>query len=349
MKKNQFRVFYCVFVILLLGVLLAACCSSLPSPETCQANLDLQVNQFNDEYTAGASITIEKSADPKSFTAVGEVITYTYTITNNGTEPFNTLTDQSGKWITVHNTSFSVQDDKVAMTCPAVQNFKAKQKVTCTGTYTVTEQDFAQGQVVNNVSAEVTQNTTFKCLADGGCYQDYWVTQEVAYTARASTALTVLFDAQPALSLSKSADPTYHSGGRTITYTFILTNIGNVTLTPPFTIIDNRLRSNWSCEERAELLPGDTMFCQGNYFLDAGIRWTFINTAVATAYYNNQQITSNTAAAEVLYRQPFLPPPPPPPPPTTPYCGDGVVNQTWEQCDPPDGSTCDIECQNIIP
>jgi len=329
-RMNRYRmgIFYRVFVICLLAILLAACCcSDQKSPAECQEYLEKQVQNLNSEYKAGASITLEKSASPEYFAAVGEVITYTYTLYNNGSKSFNA--------------SINVQDDKVTVSCPAVQNFKTNRTVTCTGTYTVTEQDFAQGQVVNNASAEATQTTTFSCLAEGGCDGDYWIEKDASYTARASTALTVLLDAQPALSLTKSASPVFHSGGQQVTYTYTLTNTGDVPLTAPFTIDDNRVPTDWSCEERAELLPGDTMLCQGSYFIDAGIRWTITNTATAYAFYRDQQVSSDTASAEVLYRQPYLRQP-------VSYCGDGVVNpELGEQCDPPDGMYCDEECKDL--
>jgi len=188
------------------------------------------------------------------------------------------------------------------------------------------------------INQEATQREEYSCDSEN------WVMKRNAsYTARASTSLTVALDAHPALSLSKAASPTFYSGGQQVTYTYTLTNTGNVPLTPPFSIADDKVPSNWSCDPQPELQPDSSMLCHADYLIDAGLRWTIMNTATACGYYKQQQVCSNSASASVLFRQPVYYPKPD----KGPHCGDGIVNQDSEQCDPPDGVSCDTNCHYI--
>jgi uncharacterized repeat protein (TIGR01451 family) len=213
--------------------------------------------------------------------------------------------------------------------------------VTCTGEYTVTDQDYAAREIQNNASAEATQRVVFTCDSNKGL-----IKRDASYTARASTSLTIPLDVRPALSLSKAADPAFYSGGQWVTYTYTLTNTGNVPLTAPFSIDDDKVPSNWYCDPQTELQPGSSMFCYADYLIDAGLRWTITNTAIACGNFEQQQVCSNSASASVLFRQP-TPIPDKPDAVQKPYCGDGIVNQSSEQCDPPDGMNCDANCQFI--
>lgn len=319
MNINRWGIVYHVFILIILGIYLTACCceSSKKTPEICQAELDNLVNQFNLSH-ANQSISIQKSADVQKFTAVGQVIHYSYKVTNEGPNILD---------------SFIIQDDKVAVSCPTLEEFTVSgYGVICTGAYTVTAQDLEAGEVRNNASVEATQKESlYSCN----------LKKDVSFTAKASTSLIIGFDTHPALSLTKSASPTIYSGSQQVTYTYTLTNTGNVPLAPPFTITDNKVPSNWSCQPQAALQPGASMLCHSSYFIDAGIRWTITNTASACAAYKQQPVCSNSATASVLYRQPSLPKTA-----AGPYCGDGVVNQPSEQCDPP-GEYCSATCQYL--
>jgi uncharacterized repeat protein (TIGR01451 family) len=338
MNRNRLGTFYSVFTACALVVLLTACCCEPNrTADECQQFLNIEARQFNYEYgSSGAAILLTKTADPATFSEVGEVITYTYTIANNGKKQFNA--------------GLKVIDDKVTVTCPTVQSLGLNQTVTCSGTYTVTDVDFYEGQVMNHASAEATQKmATLYCTVENGC-SDTTMTKNASYTVTSETTVTVLLDAHPSLSLTKSANPTFFSGAQHITYTFTLTNNGNVPLTPPFTISDDRVSDNWSCEEHSELLPGESMFCQGDYFTGIGVRWTITNTAVAYAQYRDNLVISNTANASILFRQPVIPTSIPKAitEPPAPYCGDGIVNpELGEECDPPDPMEylCDMYCK----
>ena len=110
-------------------------------------------------------------------------------------------------------------------------------------------------------------------------------------------------NARPALTLSKSANLHFYSGWKEVTYTYTLTNSGDVPLSGPFTVTDN-LVNRVSCSDQSELLPGKSVLCHAHYFIDRGQHWTITNTATATAQYNSQPVTSNTASASIRYVRP---------------------------------------------
>jgi uncharacterized repeat protein (TIGR01451 family) len=328
MSKNQIGKFPYVLMLFFLAVAMAACCcESPPSTAECNATLEQQVNGFNTSY-AGATISIKKSSNVQYFTAVGQVINYTYTITNNSSKNFKNL---------------QVQDDKVAVTCPASQGLNANQSVTCTGVYTVTDEDYDAKEIHNTASAEATQTKKYTCNSSTEV-----INKNASYTAQASTSLTIELDVRPALSLAKTVDPAFYSGGQWVTYTYTLTNTGNMPLTPPFSINDDKVPSGWSCDPETELQPNNSMQCHADYLIDAGLRWTITNTAIACGYFEDQQVCSDPASASVLFRQPIVDPEPlpPPPPPPAGYCGDGII-QSPETCDPPNGWDCGSDCQGL--
>ena len=73
----------------------------------------------------------------------------------------------------------------------------------------------------------------------------------------------------PGLSLSKTANPaTYTSVGQVIVYTYVVKNTGNVTLTGPFTVNDDKL-GLLGCGGPGDLAPGATVTCTATYAIQA--------------------------------------------------------------------------------
>ena len=74
----------------------------------------------------------------------------------------------------------------------------------------------------------------------------------------------------PHLQLSKSAAPTTYSyAGQVITYTYVVTNTGNVTLSGPIIVTDDRLGA-FPCSTATSLAPGASVVCTRNYVIQAG-------------------------------------------------------------------------------
>ena len=89
--------------------------------------------------------------------------------------------------------------------------------MTCTATYTITQADLDNGSVTN------------KATASGG-----------GATSNEATA-TVTAVPTKALSLVKTADPlTFNATDQTITYSYVIKNTGNVTLSGPFAVTDDK-------------------------------------------------------------------------------------------------------------
>jgi uncharacterized repeat protein (TIGR01451 family) len=215
-----------------------------------------------------AGISISKSADPTSAT-VGDIITYTYTITN---------TDN----VTISNISF--KDDKLG---PISENITLApgENITATATYTVSEEDLEQGSIVNTANATGTDP----------------VGNEVTDDATATVELTSPPpDEVPAIEVTKSADKTTASVGDSITYTYMVTNIGNVTA-DNVTLEDDKLGELMS---GVTLSPGESVTTTATYEVKPSDFWKFkpiTNIATVTAIGpDGEQITAKSRLVSVF-------------------------------------------------
>jgi uncharacterized repeat protein (TIGR01451 family) len=161
--------------------------------------------------------------------------------------------------------------------------------LTCTGTYDVT-----QGDIDDNGGGDSDIDNT--ATADSN--QTDPVTDSAAVPIAQSAALT----------LTKSASPTTYSAvGQVITYTYGLTNSGNVTLTGPFVITDDKIGTVTCGTALSTLAPGASFVgtCTGTYTIQAGdVKVTndgsVTNHATATAKDPaGNTVTSNQAQATV--------------------------------------------------
>ncbi|WP_427454228.1 DUF7507 domain-containing protein [Litorimonas sp. WD9-15] len=180
--------------------------------------------------TQTPALSVVKSALETSFSAPGDVLSYEYRVRNTGNV---TLTG-----------NISVADDKIEnVICPALPmaGLQPNEEIVCTATYLVTQADLDAGEVTNIASA-----------SNGG-------------TTSPTDSATVEADDMPALSIRKSSDlSTFNTPGQIITYTFDVTNTGNVTLTDPVTVSDNRI-PDVTCPAlpAGGLVPGASITCTG--------------------------------------------------------------------------------------
>jgi uncharacterized repeat protein (TIGR01451 family) len=101
-------------------------------------------------FSVASSITLDKQTTSTGFLAVGNVIPYTYVVTNNGPLPLNSTQN------------IVIQDNKITtVTCPAIPaaGIAAGGTLTCTGNYTVVAADVTAGLVTNIATAGVGVGT----------------------------------------------------------------------------------------------------------------------------------------------------------------------------------------------
>lgn len=195
-----------------------------------------------DIVTVAPGYDLEKTANKTTFAAVGEEIEYTYLVKNIGSVPIRNL---------------SVMDDKIAnvvcnkttiLDVPA--GSPSPDTATCTGTYTVTQEDFDAQGVTNIASALGTP--------------DFGVLGALEDTATVTGPAT-----NPSISLSKVARETsFGNANTTVTYDLVVTNDGDTTLSN--VVVTDPLLPGLSCSV-ATLLPltvdntVNTLECSGSY------------------------------------------------------------------------------------
>jgi uncharacterized repeat protein (TIGR01451 family) len=219
---------------------------------------DNPVEDQDDETVVDPSpdpaINLEKTADPQIYTEAGQEITYTFTVENIGDV---TLTDV-------------VIDDPLtgSIDLPVSPSTLAPgQTGTATATYTINQDDVNAGIVTNTATATGTPPS-------GPNISD-------------NDSATVEGPKQsPDITLVKTADPqVYTKAGEVITYTFTVTNTGNVTLTD--IIIDDPLTGSVNLSvSPSTLSPGATGTAAATYTTtnDDVSSGEVVNTATATGY-----------------------------------------------------------------
>lgn len=240
------------------------------SARTILASVSIQVTAPAQGFIGSGSgqLNISVIPSPNLYQTVGQVITYTYTLVNNGGASL------SGPFAITDNKVTGITCTNPPGTLVSLGSFQ------CTGTYTITQADLNNGTVTNSATATA-----------GG-------------TPSVNTATsTISATQQPKLTLSIQPTPEASSKvGATITYTYTLSNSGNVTLNSPYTITDD-LVSNITCSGAPNsIAPGQAAVCEGTRQLTASdiTNESVTNQATATAKYNNANVTSNAAIANVV-------------------------------------------------
>src|SRR5664280_2320979 len=232
---------------------------------TTTSNTDNETVTAVQGSSAFPALIIGKSASPEIYNTVGQNITYTYTVTNYGnvniTGPIN------------------VTDSILGIVNITAGDLIPGQTVTGTANYTITQADIDAGSVTNAAHATGTfGNNTTTSNTDN----------ETVTAVQGPSAF-------PALKIGKSASPKiYNTVGQNITYTYTVTNSGNVNITGPINVTDSILGIvNITA---GDLIPGQTVTGTADYTItqadiNAG---SVTNAAFATGTFGNNTITSNT-------------------------------------------------------
>jgi hypothetical protein len=133
----------------------------------------------------------------------------------------------------------------------------------------------------------------------------------------------------PGLTLAKSASPTtYTAAGDVITYAYLLTNSGNVALSGPFTVADDK--ASVSCPVTASLAVGVSITCTASYTITLADVTAGSVTNVATASSAAGTHSNQDSATVRAQRSPT--PTPSTTPPTTDTLtvpGSSVPGTSW--------------------
>jgi uncharacterized repeat protein (TIGR01451 family) len=187
--------------------------------------------------TSHPVIVILKTASPRSLSRAGDTVRYHYLVTNTGN---------------VTLTGVKINDllpGLSAVACPS-PTLSPAASMTCTASYRLTQANVNAGKVTNTATTTGTPPTGPSVTSD-------------------PSSVTVVIPADPALAIKKSASPgSFDAVGTTIHYSFLVTNIGNVTLTD-LTVNDVLPGLSAVACPSATLNPGNAITCTASYVTTA--------------------------------------------------------------------------------
>lgn len=204
-------------------------------------------------------LSIDKSADKESYSQVGEVITYTYVVANVGE--------------VVIEGPFVVEDDVLGLvdTSSAPSVLGVKESFTVTATHIVTQQDLDKGFITNKAQA--------------------WVVEIVTSP---EDSVTVKANQKPVLTVDKTADKVkFTKAGEVITYTYVVKNTGNVTLSEPYSIDDDKIEGIVVPEGVDDLSPGESFTVTATYIVtEEDVTAGFVTNVVGVkGYFGENEVT----------------------------------------------------------
>ena len=217
------------------------------------------------------ALTLTKTSNATATTAVGSTIIYTFTVKNTGNVTLNTVT---------------ISDDLAGVTGAWTPVTLAPGATTTfTGSYILKQSDIDAGQLVNVARA------TGKSVSGGGTVTSPDATR------------TDTFTRSPGIKVVKSADLSTASKGDLITFTMVVTNIGNVSLTN-ITVADTLVGiSVVNPTSVANLAPAASAIFKATYIVtqaDIDGTGSIVNSATASAKDpTNTTVTSPSSIATV--------------------------------------------------
>lgn len=186
------------------------------------------------DQTVPALSIVKSVPDGTTFTELGDVLTYSFVVTNSGTRAF-------AQSVSVMDTLIGPIDCFVPTT--EDPDLIAGESVTCGGTYTITQADLDRGEVLNEAFAQTTFGVDNMMVASP------------------PSAVTVTAALMPQIELAKTAATLPIAGpGQTLTYTLTATNTGNQTLRN--VVIRDDMLADFECSQ--DILERDaTLSCTG--------------------------------------------------------------------------------------
>ncbi|MFE7469070.1 CARDB domain-containing protein [Streptomyces sp. NPDC057499] len=232
-------------------------------------------------------ISIDKSVDPTTVDAAGDQVTYQYQVINTGASQLHDVVlDEHG---------FTGTGPLSALSCPT-SSLAPGEAMTCTATYTVTQQDIDAGGIDNAATAVATD--------DFG-----QVVESPPAQARVEA------NRNPAINVAKTSDsgPITHPG-QEVRYTYTFANTGNTTLSN-VQAQDVEFNGHGQLQPLDcggwdhTLAPGQSVSCHNSYVIepldvDQGV---LVNTVEATGFTpDGQQVTARDSNTVLIDREPGL-------------------------------------------
>src|SRR5690606_35994851 len=199
------------------------------------------------------SDALTNDADGNGEVSEGDVLTYTFTVANTGNVTLGnvSITDTDLPGLSALTYTWP---NESAPGVPVVGEVRPGQSVTATATYTVTLADVNRGHITNQATVSVDTPSGAPDLPD--------TKSDDPETTDLDDPTVVTVPQRPALTLVKTAGAITdtngdgrHSAGDQISYTFTLTNTGNVTITAP-TLTDAKLGMASVSFPDTSLVPG---------------------------------------------------------------------------------------------
>lgn len=220
------------------------------------------------------------------FTTLGQVLDYTFTVTNTGNI---TITEQ------VQISDPLIENAGGAISCGASPILR-NATITCTGSYAVTQADLDRGSVENTATALVSQPVL--PFVPGGAD-----TVDVTSDASDVTARAQQLPAMTLLKRIKAGSATsFAAVGDVVTFEYVVRNSGNVTLLDPITITDDKIAGTLACAT-GPLAPLAQVVCEQDWVatqadlnLASGI---VTNSAVANTTFDGDPVPSPARTATI--------------------------------------------------
>ena len=235
--------------------------------------------------TQNPALSITKSASPASVSAVGDTVTYTFAVTNTGNVDLTDVSVNDTQQSPAGGLTSGPTCQSLSSPAGSCRGFSTSlapgQVASFTATYIVTQADLNNGSI--NDSATASGSPPSGPPID----------------SPPSTA-TVPVTQNPALSITKSADPaSVGAVGQTVTYTFAVTNTGNVDLSGVH-VTDTQLPPAGSLTSgpTCQSLSGPSGTCSGSSTsLAPGQVATFTATYIVTQADLNHESIHDSATA----------------------------------------------------
>src|SRR6266508_1869450 len=187
-----------------------------------QDSLDIPIAQ-------SASLSIDKSSTTTSITAAGQVVPYSYLVTNTGNVSLTGVTVTDSK------------ADAPGVSCPQT-TLAVGANMTCTASHTVTQAEIDAGGNLSNTG-----------IADSD------------QTGPAQDSLDIPIAQSASLSIDKSSTTTsITAAGQVLPYSYLVTNTGNVSLTG-VTVTDSKADAPGVSCPQTTLAVGANMTCTASH------------------------------------------------------------------------------------